>query len=109
MIADREYRTPQGDRAWYATTPFRVRQHLAMTMFPRRTLCGHPTSDWSNQPIRTPIGMTCLWCRWRVRRGGTELMTPTAAVWYPVAWAIVGWDRVHRWRRKRSQRGGSDD
>lgn len=107
-MTDHEYRTPQGDVAWYATTPFRVRQHLSMQLFPDRTLCGHPAFSSSSHPIRTPIGMTCLWCRWRVRRGGTELMTPTAAIWYPFAWAVVGWDWVQRWRRNRSERSSDD-
>jgi hypothetical protein len=75
----RPYRTSEGTFLTYARTGLGLRQHLARGVFAEETLCGHWVSQCSTAPIRTPIGLTCLWCSWRARRhDGTVLPAPGA-------------------------------
>lgn len=103
-MPDRDYCTPAGKRMWYARPPFTLRQHLCEPVLgPQVTLCGHPVADWCNLPMRTPVGMTCWWCRWRVRRGGTVRVAPLAYPWWVVVQALRAYERLTAWWRRRRE------
>lgn len=82
-----DYHTPDGRRAWFCKTVFvRTRQHLSLEgLFPTATACGHPVGDWSNQELRTLIGLTCRTCVRNVTKHGETRPTPLARLMLKVA------------------------
>lgn len=90
MTADRVYPIKGTDRrAYYATAPLSPLQHLVPGLFPKQTFCGRPVYDWSNQELRTVIGITCPWCGWAATRKGRPVNSLGAWVWIAVAGVMV--------------------
>lgn len=97
-MSERNYVTPGGKLAFYATTPLAMRQHLVLGLFPSQTMCGHPVRHWSSSEIRTPIGMTCRACIRNTTKHGKSRNTLGAWILYLAARPVLA---VYEWRQSK--------
>lgn len=89
-----KFRTPEGKPGWFCTTSFvPLRQHLTLDFLATgsETACGHPVDRWSNQPIRTPIGMTCHRCVRNITKHGEHRPSPFIRVMRAITWPLGWW------------------
>jgi hypothetical protein len=99
-MSEHDYVTPGGKRAFYATTPLAMRQHLVLGLFPTQTMCGHPVRHWSSSEIRTPIGMTCRACIRNTTKIGKARSTFGAWILYLIVRPVFA---VYEWRQAKKQ------